>query len=145
VTDGLDTRSPAGSAAGARVHSLDLRGSDPRALRRVRQWLTVVLADCGDEHIGEVMQIADELVSNAYEHGGGPQVIRLCCGRVPGRTVVEVEDSNMDALTVGRSRFGTAAYRGRGLMLVRALSAAWGVRREPGSGCKTVWAEVVGG
>lgn len=139
MTEGLGTRQPTGDPC---VDSLDLRGSDARALRRVRQWLATMLGDREDDHVAEVTQVADELVSNAFEHGGGPQVIRLYRDSGPGRTTVEVEDSNLDMPTMGRSRFGEAAHRGRGLVLVDELANAWGVRGENGSGCKTVWAVV---
>ncbi|TDV47948.1 ATP-binding protein [Actinophytocola oryzae] len=121
-------------------HSLDLRGSDARGLRRLRQWLSAVLADLGERHVTEVMQVADELASNAYEHGDGPQMVRLHHCVVDGRTTIEVEDSNLETVTVGQSRFGEAAHRGRGLVLVQNIARAWGVRRRAGTGRKTVWA-----
>jgi anti-sigma regulatory factor (Ser/Thr protein kinase) len=124
-------------------HSLDLRGSTPRALAQVRRWIAAHLGSLGRAHVQTVVQIADELTANAYEHGDGPHAIHLIHEHHPCRTIVEVEDSNTASLTLGESRFGSAAHRGRGLVLVDQLAHDWGVA--PSDGAKTVWAHVVCG
>jgi anti-sigma regulatory factor (Ser/Thr protein kinase) len=121
-------------------HSLDLRGSTPRALARVRRWIAAQLASLDSADVQTVVQIADELTANAYEHGGGPHAVHLIHQRYPCRTTVEVDDSNTAAPTLGESRFGAAAHRGRGLVLVDQLAHDWGVA--PSDGGKTVWAHV---
>lgn len=53
---------------------------------------------------------------------------------------VRVEDHCRDHPTPGRSRFDTG--RGRGMIIVAGLAEEWGVRDHPGSGGKTVWADI---
>lgn len=120
----------------------DLRGAGPETLREVRGWARKVLPDLGGDHLADVMMVAVELVTNALDHGDGPQLIRLTrCGR-PCVVAVEVEDSNTEPLTRGVSRFGEAGHRGRGLVMIANVSQDWGVRRDESGARKTVWAEV---
>ncbi len=52
---------------------------------------------------------------------------------------LEVDDGNPDLLPKpGTSTLGE--FRGRGLVLIKSLGAAWGVDRYPDR--KTVWAEI---
>lgn len=126
-------------------HSLDLRGSTPRALSQIRHWITTQLPWAGRAHVESVVQVADELTANAYEHGDGPQAIHLIHEPRPCRTTIEVDDSNTAAPTLGHSRFGPTAHRGRGLRIVDQIAQAWGVRRaaKPDT-AKTVWARIAG-
>ena len=82
--------------------------------------------------------VASELAANALVHAAGMFTVTVRSG--DGRVVIEVTDENpvMPALTSP----GPDAVSGRGLLMVEAVSAAWGVRKGPGSG-KTVWAELV--
>jgi hypothetical protein len=105
---------------------LDLRGSNPGVLVQVRRWAATALADLGDGHLGDVMLVAIELVTNAFDHGGGPRTIRMRRSRMPCVVGIDVEDSDIGRLTPGTSRFG--GYRGRGLVIVDKLSATWGIR-----------------
>ncbi|GAB1508194.1 ATP-binding protein [Actinophytocola sp. KF-1] len=113
----------------------------PQLLARVRRWTATALADLGDDHLNDVMLILVELVSNAYEHGGGCRSVRLARSRTPCRIDVEVDDNNADQLTPGVSRFGTKANRGRGLIMIDKIAESWGVRNADGVG-KTVWAHI---
>lgn len=124
--------------------TLDLTGSDARALARVRQWISEMLAGLGRSHVLEVIQVADELASNAYEHADGPRAVHVSHQPALRGTTVEVEDAHpLSRLTVGRSRFGDGAHRGHGLRIVDQIASAWGVRRSTGSReGKTVWAEI---
>jgi anti-sigma regulatory factor (Ser/Thr protein kinase) len=140
--DGEDE--PAGARDDRHRHTLDLTGSDVSALRRVRRWIRETLAGVGRGHVQDVIQVVDELASNAYEHGGGPRAVHVCHRTARQETTVEVEDLHpLGRLTPGRSRFGEASHRGHGLQIVDQLASAWGVRRThgPGEG-KTVWADV---
>lgn len=131
------------ASAEGHSHSFDLRGTDVRALARVRRWIAAELAELGPAHIGDVIQVADELAANAYEHAGGPCAIHLHQRREPCLTTIEVDDAAPTKPTVGRSRFEKTANRGRGLVLVTRLAHAWGVRdTHRGPGGKTVWAQV---
>lgn len=124
--------------------TLDLTGSDARALARVRQWISEMLAGVGRTHVLEVIQVADELTSNAYEHADGPRAVHVSHRHALLGTTVEVDDTRpLSRLTLGRSRFGEAAHRGHGLRIVDQIASAWGVRQSTGaSEGKTVWAEI---
>ena len=84
-----------------RRHSLDLRGSSPRTLAQVRQWIVAQLSWLGRAHVEDVVQVADELAANAYEHGDGPRAIHLIHQQDRGQTTVEVDDSSSAAPTLG--------------------------------------------
>lgn len=65
--------------------------------------------------------VANELLTNSIEHGGGTGVLRAWTE--DGRFVVEVEDSGqlLDPL-IGRRRPGLLQHRGRGLYVVNQLA-----------------------
>lgn len=89
-----------------------------------------------DEVRDAAVLLASETVTNAFVHGRSDA--RLAVTLVPGGVLVEVGDDN--------SRHPRAvdaddqALDGRGLMIVTALAARWGVRDEAIG--KTVWFEV---
>ena len=88
------------------------------------------------ETCDDLVVIVSELVTNAVRAGSGE--VGLTVGLERGRVVVRVTDS-----AVGWPEPRTAAIDdpgGRGLPLVAALSAAWGVRLADTG--KTVWAEL---
>jgi two-component sensor histidine kinase len=123
--------------------SLDLHGKGPHALGAVRRWLGVELADLSRDCVVDVIQVADELTSNAFEHAGGPSTIRVTHDHAASLVTVEVEDEHPAAPTLGRSRFGPGAHRGRGMVLINELSCSWGVRGPTADHhTKTVWARV---
>jgi anti-sigma regulatory factor (Ser/Thr protein kinase) len=104
-----------------------------------REVKTLPLAQEARDHLALVVS---ELVTNAVLHAGtaAGDPIRLQVRLRAGRARIEVRDCgpgfdapapNPDPLTVG----------GQGLLIVAALSDAWGVVRGPG-GC-TVWCEVL--
>lgn len=80
--------------------------------------------------------LTTELVSNALEHGGGTAVLDAAV--VDQRLCVEVVDDDPTIPTVNLGAVDDE--RGRGLMLVEALSSRWGAAlRDRG---KTVWFEL---
>ncbi|MFI7677301.1 ATP-binding protein [Actinophytocola sp. NPDC049390] len=115
----------------------DLANSGVAALPAIRVWVRRTAGDLGDDVLTDLLLVVVELVTNAIEHGGGPRALRLT--RTDTEINVEVEDANLDELTPGVSRFGPAAHRGAGLVLVRRICRVWGVRRHPAAGGKTVW------
>lgn len=119
---------------------MDLLHSHPHTVSTVRRWAAAELAGLTDEILGDILLVITELVSNAYDHGGGPCFIRLARKQHPWLVAVEVEDTNTLAPTVGLSRFGTTSHRGNGLVLVDRLATAWGVTPHVDTGGKTVWA-----
>ena len=120
---------------------LDLRGSTPGLLVQVRRWAATELADLGDDHLSDVMLVAVELVTNAFDHGDGPRLIRMSRTRTPCRVNIEVEDSNCLPVTLGRSRLDSA-NRGRGLVIVDKLADSWGAVLHLEAETKTVWAQI---
>ena len=81
--------------------------------------------------------VAAELLANARQHGAAP--IEICVDGDHERVRVEVKDASPRMPM--QPAPSTQNMTGRGLALVAAVSAAWGVDREPNGG-KTVWAEL---
>ncbi|GAU67117.1 hypothetical protein SSP35_04_01980 [Streptomyces sp. NBRC 110611] len=119
-----------------------VRHADLRAVGEVRRELRQLLSRWAAPDGGELTEVAtlltSELVTNALVHADGGAVVTA---RVGDRLRVEVRD-----WAPGRPQVGPATMEGtsgRGLMLVRALADAWGIRAE-GFG-KCVWFELGGG
>ncbi|MFJ8911175.1 ATP-binding protein [Amycolatopsis sp. NPDC102389] len=109
-------------------------------LGEIRAWLREQLSEVGRATIADTELLTTELVTNAHEHADGVAELRVS---VPsGRHVVRVEvDDFRPHLQPRRVKNrDPASPRGRGLALVDAISAQWGV--DAGAGCKTVWAEI---
>lgn len=128
------------AADGVHTARLDLRGTTPAYLARVRQWATAELPGLGPDHLADVLLVAVELVTNAYEHGGGPWSLRLRRTSAPCSVRVEVTDPGEDRPVLGVSRLGPGSNRGRGLLLVDRIATRWGVRAALRPGGKAVWA-----
>jgi serine/threonine-protein kinase RsbW len=82
-----------------------------------------------------------ELVTNAVQHGGplAGDHLDLCWGAWEGRIHIEVTDAGSTTVPVAGSA-SAVEQRGRGLAIVAALAASWGVRAEDET--VTVWAEL---
>ncbi|MGM1065220.1 ATP-binding protein [Saccharothrix sp. Mg75] len=80
--------------------------------------------------------VVTELVSNAVDHAVGP--VDLTLSRTADGLRVEVGDRSPDQPTPRPVRVDSS--RGRGLIIVAALSVAWGT--EPTATGKVVWAEL---
>ncbi len=120
--------------------SLDLRGSEAPVLVQVRRWASGTLNGVDDAHLGDVLMVVTELVTNAYDHGQGPREVRMAYTPVPCRVLVEVDDSCLDRPVVASPSPTTPG--GRGMMIVEKLATTWGVREHRETGSKTVWAEI---
>jgi two-component sensor histidine kinase len=115
------------------VVSCDL---DATPTREVRQLLRELLTGRDGIMVDDTVLVADELISNAHQHGRGPRSCRLALID-QGRCVrIEVDDAS-PAQPAQRTPDRTG---GRGLILVDRLASSWGVRNHPGH--KTVWAEL---
>ncbi|WP_367127505.1 ATP-binding protein [Saccharothrix sp. HUAS TT1] len=126
---------PDGHPGDAGGDELDLR--DRPAMASVRRWAARTLPEVTGETLDDLLLVVNEMVGNAYDHGDRPKRLRL--RRTPaGRVRVEVQDSSTSLPVPGRSRI--ADSRGRGVLLIAALSESWGTVRDPDG--KTVWAEV---
>ncbi|MFE9450993.1 SpoIIE family protein phosphatase [Streptomyces sp. NPDC006739] len=82
--------------------------------------------------------VVSELVTNALVHTGGP--VRLDLTLLDHRLRVAVADAS-PRTPVQPPDIGWEATGGRGILLVEAVSAAWGT--VPAGGGKQVWADIV--
>ncbi|WP_410675454.1 ATP-binding protein [Amycolatopsis sp. cmx-4-68] len=121
---------------------IDLRGTDPSALARIRRWAARTLPHLGTDHLNDVLLVINELVANAYLHGGGPVRARITALTTPCRVVVEVDDPSPTHPLPPSSRSGAHDASGYGMSLVQELADTCSVHDNPGSDGKTVWARL---
>ncbi|MGQ4443060.1 ATP-binding protein [Streptomyces violaceoruber] len=103
------------------------------------------LTEWGHPHDTEahdtVILVVAELAANAVLHGRVPgRDFALSLSHDESRGVVRIEVTDTHPAQPARRTPGTDEDGGRGLLLVDALAAEWGVRARLGPG-KTVWAE----
>lgn len=113
-----------------------------RAVRRyVREAASYQEPETPDDALGTLELLVSELATNAVRHGArmSPSAsIRVVVDARPGRARVEVHD---ECPTLPYIRpTSTLAERGRGLLLVSIIAAAWGCANREGG--KLVWAVV---
>jgi anti-sigma regulatory factor (Ser/Thr protein kinase) len=109
-----------------------------RLLRdNLRQWGVPALVDTAE-------LLTSELVTNALRHtGGGAELTATLSPGPRNRLRIEVRDSLARRLPSARAAAAAAGDHGtsgRGLLLVEALSDAWGVH--PRGAGKVVWFEL---
>lgn len=120
-------------------HEFHLDDHEGLPLSQVRAWVRTVLADVDPDLVADTELIATELAANAFEHAQAPRLIRLGHDDTGGVVRIEVDDAAPDVLPKpGTSTLGE--FRGRGLVLIKSMGAAWGVDRHADR--KTVWAEI---
>jgi anti-sigma regulatory factor (Ser/Thr protein kinase) len=120
----------------ARRHELALP-ADPTAPGRARTLLHRLGAEWGvdEEPLHDAAMVVTELVANAVDHAHTPSTLTL--GLDDRGLLIAVRDGN--AAQGPRPRpVDPSARRGRGLQMVEALAASWGVTVHPDG--KTVWA-----
>lgn len=88
--------------------------------------------------VDEATLIVSELVANAVEHTGS--LCAMVVNRTEGSIRIEVRDEAPDARLLHRNPGSVFAERGRGLMIVSALAADWGVDADERS--KSVWVQL---
>lgn len=90
--------------------------------------------------LGDVMLVADELVTNAVLHSGCPvgDPLQVSAHLALGHLRISVLDPGLSA-TDAAVRPTASEDGGWGLMIVEQLSARWGAERDRGY---NVWAEV---
>jgi anti-sigma regulatory factor (Ser/Thr protein kinase) len=112
--------------------------NEPSSPARARSFVASVLEDwrCTDL-LDDALLVASELVTNAIRHARSSCELRL--ELLPGTVRLGVRDHGEGVPAPRRP----AAYEvgGRGLPIVAALSAGWGV--EPADPGKVVWAELL--
>lgn len=83
--------------------------------------------------------VVSELLTNARIHTAGPVQISVIA--IDNGVRIEVKD-NAPHVTPSVGESTVEDTTGRGLTIVNALSADWGVERHKTGGGKTVWAEL---
>lgn len=116
---------------------------DPAAVREARRWTANVLSMWRISHttIEDVVLLMGELATNAVRHAHSEFVVAVSMSDQLLRGSVADDSPDMPTLRPP----SITAVDGRGLQLVRSLSAAWGVEKdqgESGSG-KAVWFELL--
>ncbi len=112
---------------------------EPQSAALARQLVAKCLADWGTVSATDSAElVVTELVANAVRHTGCRCI--AVSVRIEGRTVrVAVRDSSVTLPVLINT--GTTETSGRGIAMVDALSARWGV--EDAYLGKWVWAEIV--
>ncbi len=112
----------------------------PQAVSQARRFTRRTLRAWGvpPDAIDTALLVVSELVTNALVHTDGR--VRLDLTRIDHRLRVAVADSS-PRTPVKPTSIGWEATGGRGILLVEAMSAAWGT--VPVSGGKQVWSEIV--
>ncbi|MFI6345520.1 SpoIIE family protein phosphatase [Streptomyces sp. NPDC050560] len=111
----------------------------PEAPRHARRFTRRTLRAWGvTQEVDTALLVVSELVTNALVHTEGP--VRLDLTLINDRLRVAVGDSS-PRTPVKPTNIGWAATGGRGILLVEAVSAAWGTL--PVSGGKQVWSEII--
>ena len=114
----------------------------PLAVGQARNFCTRRLTSVLDDRSGAAEVVADaaaiasELVTNAVT--AGSSAIELCLGLRPNAVYIEVADDADGTVTPAHPE--PTDPKGRGLLVVAALSREWGVTSDEGT--KQVWAEV---
>lgn len=120
-----------------RLRSLDDLPALPQTVRGAREFATEVLADLAPEDaVDDVTLALSEIVTNAVLHAGTTIKISVAVGH----DLVRVEVADGSPRVPSARDYASTAGTGRGLRLVAALSARWGV--DVRSGGKSVWFEV---
>jgi anti-sigma regulatory factor (Ser/Thr protein kinase) len=115
--------------------------AEPGSCSRARRLVDEAITTWGlpEEFADDAALVVTELVSNGADHAEGPLRIRV--NRTENGVRIEVHDRS-SALPVLRP-VSPESPRGRGMIIVNALSAEWGT--EPDDEGKTVWAELEAG
>jgi anti-sigma regulatory factor (Ser/Thr protein kinase) len=111
----------------------------PEAVRHARRFARRTLRTWGvpDDAMDAVLLVVSELVTNALVHTDGR--VRMDLTLINHRLRVAVADAS-PRTPVKTASIGWEATGGRGILLVEAMSAAWGAL--PVSGGKQVWSEI---
>jgi len=132
---------PTGKTNARRNRACLAVGDDVEAIRQGRHFVRdQVVARGADTVADDAALIAAELLANAHQHGVPP--VTVCVAG--GAEVVRIEVTDTNPRGPVRPAESATNMTGRGLALVEAISARWGIERVPAGG-KTVWAELAAG
>jgi anti-sigma regulatory factor (Ser/Thr protein kinase) len=110
---------------------------EPSSTRAARTFVEGHLVDHDLDHlVNDVVLVMSELATNAVQHAGTPYAVML--SSADGSVRLEVRDGSSSGPTLVDA--SPSDLRGRGLLIVDALSRDWGVAATA-SGEKAVWAE----
>ncbi|HET6817047.1 MAG TPA: response regulator [Mycobacteriales bacterium] len=108
------------------------------SVMRSRRFVRETFAEWGiTRAVDDALIVVSELVTNAITHAGSPCQVRLSIDE----TSVRVEVFDEGAGTPDPQPASSTSEHGRGLHLITALTAAWGIQQIPDDG-KIVWAEL---
>jgi anti-sigma regulatory factor (Ser/Thr protein kinase) len=111
----------------------------PTSAALARKQVRRYLSDLGLEAVESSAElVASELVTNAVCHGTGPIELRLSCAS--HRLRIGVFDGDSRSVRRARRDPGPASSSGRGLQIVGAVCAEWGIDAQDRG--KVVWAEL---
>jgi CheY-like chemotaxis protein/anti-sigma regulatory factor (Ser/Thr protein kinase) len=110
---------------------------EPSSVPEARDFVRGLLRDWGaDDLFDEASLIVTELAANAVLHAGSPYQVRL----THAEGVLRIEVADEDPGTPEPQPFSAVAETGRGIVLVAAVSASWGIDARPDG--KVTWAEL---
>ncbi|BCK56093.1 ATP-binding protein [Nocardia wallacei] len=128
-------RAPLGPIGEDPAHDAEFDLEDT-ALWQIREAVRALLAPRTGVVVEDAVLVADELVTNAIEHGQPPRRVRFRVQPRPQRLRVEVDDCGP-----GVPYLRTADDSGgRGMTVIDSLATEWGVIDY--TRFKTVWAEL---
>ncbi|TBO59209.1 hypothetical protein EYS09_13255 [Streptomyces kasugaensis] len=132
---------PAGDRVGPPAQAVFPTG--PEVAHQARAYVRALMAydapEIAEDRLDDVLLVVSELVTNAYLYGTDPgNSVLVTVVTTTERVRVEVDDSCRRRPHLRRT--SGERVRGRGLHIVGALAARWGVDDRPFG--KKVWAEV---
>ncbi|MBD0747778.1 anti-sigma regulatory factor [Streptomyces sp. CBMA152] len=141
----LIAAAPAVSVADVRRYSFELTAR-PESVGAARHHTAELVTRWGlGEELGdEAALVISELVTNAVVHTAGTQVSCELCF-TDGQLTVAVRDQGYGAGGPTLCDAAASEERGRGLLLVDALSVAWGAHDVPHGPGRIVWARLGAG
>ncbi|MDQ6848573.1 MAG: ATP-binding protein [Actinomycetota bacterium] len=114
---------------------------DTRSPAYARAWVAEQTADLPRDVVDNALLVVSELVTNAVRHGRADVVLTL--ETLAGGIRISVSDAS-DRMPVAPSASPDPDLPdGRGLLIVAATAADWGVRPNHAGPGKTVWADLV--
>ena len=111
--------------------------AEPGSVPQAREFTRRLLHDWGADHLfDEASLVVTELAANAVLHAGSPYEVSLTLED----RVLRNEVADSDPATPEPQPFSAVAESGRGIVLVSAVSASWGIDARPDG--KVTWAEL---
>jgi anti-sigma regulatory factor (Ser/Thr protein kinase) len=113
----------------------------PESVPAARAYVVRALPELDDEARQVAALLVSELATNALLYGDSDFDVTVDYSAASQRARVEVRNAGPGRPTMQHP--ASTAEHGRGLQLVAALSASWGVDAAPNGGSKVVWFELL--